>query len=349
MTRRSPLHGAHEALGARFTIFGAWEMPLQYAGTLAEHAAVRGEAGVFDVSHLGRFAVSGQGSTELVDRLLCNDLGKIGPGRTQYTMLLTPDGGIADDIIVWWLDDDRLIVLPNGANHDRVLAVFLDEAPQGVVVEDIRDTTVLLAVQGPDAPDLLQGVVGTAPPRNRVSMVDDGLIVAGTGYTGEAGAEILVPNESAPGLFARLLDAGAVPCGLGARDTLRLEMGYPLWGQDLDDTTTPLEAGLEWVVGWSTDFVGRSALARQRDAGVGRRLVGFVLEDRRPPRHGYAMRSRDSIGTVSSGNYSPTLGRGIGMGYLAPPPDPDEGTVEIEIRERWVPAALTRPPFVRQP
>jgi aminomethyltransferase len=347
VTRRSPLHAAHEVIGARFTMFGEWEMPLQYAGTLVEHEAVRVAVGVFDVSHLGRFSVTGAGSADLLDRLLCNDLRKIGPGHTQYTMMLNTDGGIVDDIIVWWLEEERFVVLPNGANHDRVLAAFAAAAPAGAAVADLRDDTVLLAVQGPEAPALLEDIVGVSPSRNRVASPGGDAVVAGTGYTGEAGGEVIAPVDEARALFDRLLDAGAVPCGLGARDTLRLEMGYPLWGQDLDESTTPLEAGLAWVVGSAADFTGRDALERQREAGVTRRLVGFVLDDRRPPRHGYAMRAGTSSGTVSSGNYSPGLARGIGMGYLSPPPD-TEATLEVEIRSRWVTGSITKPPFVRR-
>jgi aminomethyltransferase len=329
-------------------MFGEWEMPLQYEGTLAEHQAVRTRVGVFDVSHLGRFRVAGPGAADLVDRLLCNDLGKIGPGRTQYTMMLNTQGGIIDDIIVWWLEEDRIVVLPNGANHDRVMAAFTAAAPAGVDVEDLRSDTALLAVQGPDAPAVIEDVTGLTHARNRVAPAESGIVLAGTGYTGEAGGEVIVPGSDAPTIFDRLLGAGAVPCGLGARDTLRLEMGYPLWGQDLDETTTPLEAGLGWVVGSDADYVGREALVAQAETGVGKRLVGFVLDDRRPPRHGYALRAGSSTGTVSSGNYSPTLGRGIGMGYLSPPPE-GETDIEIEVRDRWVAATITETPFVRRP
>lgn len=348
MTSRSPLHPAHEAIGARFTMFGDWEMPLQYEGTLAEHHAVRSGAGAFDVSHLGRFSVAGSGAVDLIDRLLCNDLAKIRTGRTQYTMMLNADGGIIDDIIVWWLGDDHLIVLPNGANHDRVRSAFADAAPAGVTLVDLRPETALIAVQGPEAPSILETVLGSAPGKNRVALIGDGVTVAGTGYTGEAGGEVLAPADRAPDLFDRLLAEGARPCGLGARDTLRLEMGYPLWGQDLDEGTTPLDAGMGWVVGWGGEFEGSAALERQREAGVGRRLIGFVLDDRRPPRHGYAMRAGRSTGSVTSGNFSPTLGRGIGLGYLAPPADPD-ANLEVQMRDSWMPATITDPPFVRRP
>jgi aminomethyltransferase len=346
VSRRSPLHHLHEALGARFTSFGEWEMPLHYTGTLAEHEEVRTGVGVFDVSHLGRFAVTGPEAADLVDRLLCNDLTQISPGRTQYTMMLTPDGGITDDIIVWWVAEDRLLVLPNASNHQRVMSVFVGEATAGVDVIDLQDSTALLAVQGPDAPELLETVVGGAPRRSRVLEVGAGRIVAGTGYTGETGGEVLAPVDDAAALLEEIVAAGAAPCGLGARDTLRLEMGYPLWGQDIDESVTPLEAGLGWAVGWERDFVGREALLRRRDHGVRRLRIGFVLHDRRPPRHGYPLRTAEGEGTVTSGNFSPALGRGIGLGYLSPPPDPGITALEIGFRDRWLPATITDPPFV---
>lgn len=342
---RSPLHATHEALGAKFTDFGGWEMPLQYAGTLSEHQAVRAGVGIFDVSHLGRFLLAGPDAVALAGKLLCNDLGRIAPGRAQYTLMLTPEGGVIDDIIVWWLEPDRMIVLPNGVNHDRVRDAF-SAAGGEVAITDLRPTTVLMAVQGPDALGLLASSAGIAPKRFRVAEAP-GVIAAGTGYTGERGAELIADPEAAPELLGALLDAGATPCGLGARDTLRLEMGYPLWGQDLDTDTTPLEAGLGWVVGWDHEFVGRDALLAQRAAGPSRSLVGFAFSDRRVPRHGYRLRCGDATGTVSSGNFSPTLGVGIGMGYLTPIPQPDT-EVAVEVRGEWFPARQVRPPFVER-
>jgi aminomethyltransferase len=350
VTNRSPLHGTHEDLGARFTDFGGWEMPLHYEGTLAEHRAVRDSVGVFDVSHLGRFELSGTGALDLVSlsRLLCNDPSRIEPGRAQYTMMLTAAGGVIDDIIVWWLEDERFIVLPNGANHDTVMGEFADQADADTSVTDLRSETALLAVQGPAAPSVLEAIIGTVPKRFRVleGLGPDGsVIAAGTGYTGERGAELLVAADTASDLTRALLDAGAVPCGLGARDTLRLEMGFPLWGHDLDRNTTPLEAGLGWVVGWDHPFVGRDALIAQRD-DLAKRLVGFRFDGRTIPRQGHAIRCGDAFGTVTSGNFSPTLGAGIGLGYLSPPPGVDAETVEVEIRGEWHTAAIVDPPFI---
>ncbi len=343
----TPLRSAHEARGARFVDFAGWEMPLQYAGVVAEHMAVRQSAGVFDVSHLGRFRVDGPGATDLVRRQLCNDITRVGPGRAQYTMALNDAGGVEDDIIVWRLDEDSCWVLPNGANFDEIVARFADDAPAGTIVEAVRDQTVLLAVQGPQATGLVERVLGVMPGRFRVVTGDyqgSPFWAAGTGYTGERGCEIAVPVTTAEVLFAAVLDAGAEPCGLAARDTLRLEMGYPLWGQDLDESTTPLEAGLDWVVDWDHEFIGRDALVTQRESGVERSLIGFRLEGRRIPRIGYPVRSGGATGTVASGNFSPVLGCGIGLAYVAPLPPGD--AVEVEVRGEWVPGVRVDPPFV---
>lgn len=339
----SPLHDLHASLGGRFTDFGGWEMPVQYEGVIAEHDAVRTAVGAFDVTHLGRFSVSGAGATDLVRHNLCNDIDKAAPGKAQYTMALNEAGGIVDDIIVWRFDRDGFWIMPNGTNFDEVFGNFVTAA----AIEPLRADTALLAVQGPESPGVVEAVIGEMPGRFRVidgAFGESWYRAAGTGYTGEVGAEICVPAASGAALFSAILDAGAVPCGLGARDILRLEMGYPLWGQDIDETTTPLEADLAWVVAWDHDFVGRPALERQRAHGVDKGLVAFSCSGRQIPRHGHQMRSGTSTGTVTSGNFSPSLGRGIGMGYLAPPVD--DAAIEIEIRSAWVPAERVDPPFV---
>ena len=335
-------------------------MPVQYEGVLAEHRAVRENTGVFDVSHLGRVSVSGPGAADLVGKLFCNDLAKIEPGRAQYTMLLNNGGGVVDDIIVWWVADDELIVMPNGVNIDDVAGVLRRSAPSSVSVRGRRDDTALLAVQGPAAPDLLEAVVGWRPRRFRVDQVEHNgatFTAAGTGYTGEQGGELMVPNQVAAALLEELLEAGAVPCGLGSRDLLRLEMGYPLWGQDLDEETSPLEADLAWVVEWDHEFVGKKALRKQYRNGVQKSQVAFVMQSRKIPRPGYRLRAGGSVGTVTSGNISPILGKGIGMGYVSPSPvfhrysqaagEPDP-PLEIEIRGEWERVSLASTPFIER-
>lgn len=342
----TPLRAAHETLGARFTDFGGWEMPLSYEGVIAEHMTVRESVGVFDVTHLGRFRLTGSAATATVRDQLCNDIEKIEPGRAQYTMALNENGGVVDDIIVWRLDDDDYWIMPNGVNFDELLDRFMSGL--GIIATPLRDETVLLAVQGPDSAAVLEKAIGVVPGRFRVTtgeFAEGPMWAAGTGYTGEHGAEVAVPKENAELLLDALLEAGATPCGLGARDTLRLEMGFALWGQDLDEQTTPLEAGLGWVVAWEHDFVGKQALENQRAAGINKELVAFRTHDRRPPRHGYPLRSGDSTGVVASGNFSPVLEVGIGMGYMTPPLA-DEASLELEVRGKWQTVERVRPPFI---
>ncbi len=343
----TPLLARHLELGAKMTEFAGWTMPLQYEGVLAEHHAVRTGAGVFDVSHLGRFTVEGAGATDVLRQQLCNDIAKVEPGRAQYTMALNEQGGVEDDIIVWRLDEERFWVLPNGANFGDIVARFGAVAPPTVNIRPVRDETVLLAVQGPTTPAGLEEVLGAVPGRFRViagEFAGSRYWAAGTGYTGERGAEVCVPAETAATVLDAVLGTGAVPCGLGARDTLRLEKGYPLWGQDLDAETTPLEAGLEWVVDWDHEFVGKEALERQRRAGLAKELIGFKLSSRRVPRPGSVVTVGDSSGVVSSGNFSPTLGVGIGLAYVAPPTAAED--VAVTIRSDTHPAQRIEPPFV---
>ncbi|MEX1126892.1 MAG: glycine cleavage system aminomethyltransferase GcvT [Acidimicrobiia bacterium] len=346
---RSPLDDLHRRLGARFVEFGGWEMPVQYESVLAEHKAVRTGVGIFDVSHLGRFELSGPGSHDALNHLLCNNIDRIEPGRTQYTMMLNPSGGIIDDVIVWWWEPDRFWVMPNAANQERVLAAFTAEP--GCTTRSLREDTVLIAVQGPSAPDAMNEVLGLAPGRFRVAEATwegQPVAMAGTGYTGERGGEIVCDPATGRRLFDALLESGATPCGLGSRDTLRLEAGLPLWGPDLDETTTPLEANLGFAVALDHVFVGCEVLLDQNERGVSRRLTGFVLDERGIPRHGHRARTSTGTGVVTSGNLSPMLDKGVGMAYISPPPGPHETGLEIEIRDRWVAATISTPPFHKQ-
>jgi aminomethyltransferase len=335
--------------------FGGWDMPLNYGdGTLAEHRSCRSGAVVFDVSHLGTVRVTGEGARDLLQRTLTADLDKIEPGRTQYTHLLdADDGSVVDDIIVWWVDDERFDVMPNASNTDRVVDALSGD---GVSAVDVTDTRAILAVQGPEARQRLSQMWhpdAFAVARRRVAEYERGMggttvTVAGTGYTGEDGVEIAVPAEDAQRVWDELLAVGVLPAGLGARDTLRLETGLPLHGHELGPGITPLQAGLGWVVGWDKgDFRGRAALEAEREAGPARRLRGLVLDGKRPPRAEQTVvaEAGDALGVVTSGNYSPLLDRGIALAFLRPDIEPG-ARVAIDIRGRHEPAEVVTPPFV---
>ncbi len=320
-------------------------MPLSYpTGTLAEHRACRTGAAVFDVSHLGTVRVEGVDALPTLQGALTNDLSKIAPGRAQYTHLLDEAGSVLDDIIVWWVDEDRFDVMPNASNTDRVLSA--------VGGTDVTATRAVLAVQGPEARTRLAAVApeAAAVGRFRVATVDvlgTPCVVAGTGYTGEDGVELAVPAEHAGAVWAAVVDAGVTPAGLGARDTLRLEAGLPLHGHELGPGITPLQAGLGWVVGWDKgEFRGRGALEAERAAGPARRLRGIALDGRRPPREGHAVLVGGApAGTVTSGNFSPVLERGIALAFVRP--DLGLGTaVEIDLRGTHAPGTVVATPFV---
>jgi aminomethyltransferase len=346
--KHAPLDAVHRALGAKLVPFGGWEMPLQYpSGTLAEHRACRSDAVAFDVSHLGAVRLTGAGALARLQRTLTNDLGKIAPGRAQYTHLLDPgDASVLDDIIVWWVDEERFEVMPNASNTSRVV-----EALGG---EDVTATRAVIAVQGPGARDHLAKVAPEAAhvKRFRVTEVDVvgvSCVVAGTGYTGEDGVEVAVPADEATKVWEAILAAGVVPAGLGARDTLRLEAALPLHGHELGPGITPLQAGLGWVVAWDKgDFLGRTALLAEREAGVARVLRGLEVEGRRPPRAGQAVLvDGEPVGEVTSGNFSPTLGRGIALGFVPPTEVPEEATIAIDIRGTPVAARFVPTPFYK--
>jgi aminomethyltransferase len=326
--------------------FGGWDMPLQYTGVLEEHRACREQAVVFDVSHLGTIACSGGEAFAALQWLLTNDLRKIGPGRAQYTHLLDPvDAHVVDDIIVWWIDEAEFFVMPNASNTQPILVAF-GERP--FEFADVTPTRAVIAAQGPEARALLAKVDPAAAevPRFAVQRVGE-LIVAGTGYTGEDGVELHVPAADAPRVWNTLCEAGFVPAGLGARDTLRLEAGLPLHGHELGPGITPLQAGLGWVVGWDKDdFRGRGALAVERERGVARRLRALSIAGRRPAREG-ARVLRDGVdaGVVTSGNFSPTLGHAIALAFVAPDVEIGE-RLQVDVRGQLLDATVVTPPFV---
>jgi aminomethyltransferase len=352
--RCSPLDARHVALGARLVPFGGWAMPLQYTGVLEEHRACREHAVVFDVSHLGTVEFSGPGARDALQWLLTNDLGRIGPGRAQYTHLLDPDDAhVVDDIIVWWVAPDRFFVMPNASNTDRLAAAAVEAAghtSDGFEVVDITPSRAVLAVQGPEARKLLAAVSddAAAVPRFEVASVGE-WTVAGTGYTGEDGVEIHVPAADAPAAWDAILAAGITPAGLGARDTLRLEAGLPLHGHELGPGITPLQAGLGWVVRWDKgDFRGRAPLAAERERGIARRLRGISIEGRRPAREGApVLIDGAAVGVVTSGNFSPTLGHAIALAFVRP--DVEIGaSVQCDVRGQLLDGRIVKLPFVER-
>ena len=335
--------------------FGGWDMPLRYGSTLEEHRACREAAVVFDVSHLGSVWVRGAGAFEALQGLLTNDLTHIEAGKAQYTHLLDADDAhVVDDIIVWWLGEDEFLVIPNASNTAPALDALAKAAVAGgAEVEDVTARRSFLAVQGPQALQRLAEVSTEAAAVGhfevaRCAVPGGEVIVGGTGYTGEDGVELFLPAEVAVGVWRALLEAGCTPAGLGARDTLRLEMGYPLHGHELGPGITPLQAGLGWVVGWDkAGFRGREALAAERERGVARRLTGLVLEDRQIPRDGCGVLVEGKpAGEVTSGNLSPTLERGIALAFLPPATAPGTA-VEVDIRGRRARGVVTKLPFVR--
>lgn len=356
---RTPLTDRHEAAGARMAPFAGWSMPLQYAGTVAEHEAVRSSVGVFDVSHLGTVWIEGPGAVDAVAAAFTNDPTGLGDGESQYTLCCDEDGGIVDDLIVYRLGAQRWLAVPNAANTDAVVAALRSAAGAEVAVRDESRGWAILAVQGPQALATVdrarERVGGGGPAATDVAYLGIVPIVVDrqegyltrTGYTGEPGCELVVPGEVAVALWDGLLAEGAAPCGLGARDTLRLEMGYPLHGNDLSTDTTPYEARLGWAVKLDrADFRGRTALEDAKRTGPSRRLWGLRGDGRRPPRQGMTV-SRDSItvGLVTSGSFSPTLGVGIGLAYLDADVTPG-AQVTVDVRGSDLPFEVVRPPFV---
>ncbi len=355
--RQSPLHGRHVASGARLGVFGGWQMPLEYpgGGVVAEHTAVRERVGLFDVSHLGKVQVEGEGARELVDRCLTNDLRRIGAGQAQYTLCCDESGGVVDDLFQYVRADDDLLLVPNAANAAEVVGLLAGAAPSGVTVGDAHEEYAVLAVQGPRSDEVL-GAVGLPTGHAYLAFVEAQwrgrpVLVCRTGYTGERGYELLPRWADAPALWDALADAVAdcegMPCGLGARDTLRTEMGYPLHGQDLSRQVTPVQARLGWAVGWSKEaFWGREALLAERAAGPERLSWGLLAAGRGIPRPGCAVRAGGQlVGTVTSGTFSPTLRRGIALALLDRSVNKADGVV-VDVRGRDLPATVTRPPFV---
>ncbi|HEY2207202.1 MAG TPA: glycine cleavage system aminomethyltransferase GcvT [Pseudonocardia sp.] len=358
--RQSPLHDRHTALGATMGAFGGWSMPLSYpdGGVVAEHTAVREAVGVFDVSHLGTAELRGPGAAGYLNRCFTNDLDRIGSGQAQYTLCCADDGGVLDDLIVYRVSDDELLLMPNAANADVVLGRLGAGAPDGVEVVDRHAELAVLAVQGPRSPEVLTAV-GLPTELDYMSFRDvtgaggGPVRVCRTGYTGEHGYELVLAAADAPAVWDALLAAatpvGGRACGLGARDTLRTEQGYPLHGQDLSPEITPVQARCVWAVGWDKpEFWGREALVAERRDKPARRLTGLLAEDRGVPRPGMTVLHGDTpVGRTTSGTFSPTLRAGVALALL----DTDSGVsdgdrVTVDVRGRRLGCVVQRPPFV---
>ena len=360
-SKHTPLRDEHVGLGAKLVPFAGYEMPIQYpSGIMAEHRAVRTACGMFDVSHMGELIVRGPQALDLVQRVTINDASRLEVGQAQYSAMCREDGGIIDDLLVYRFHDRWMLVV-NAANREGDFEWILAHAEDlDVRVEDRSDAFALIALQGPRARDVVGRVADTPVDgigyyrfsEDRIAGADS--VISATGYTGEDGFELYLDCDAAPATWRALLEAGSphglVPCGLGARDSLRLEMCYALYGNDLDEDHTPLESGLGWVTRLEKgDFVGRDALVRQKEEGVERRLVALILEERGFPRPGYAVLDGGRVvGRITSGMSSPSLGKGIAMAYV-PTGSASPGTsLVVEIREKHVPATVVRPPFYKE-
>ncbi len=352
--RKTPLHGRHKALGARMVPFAGWEMPVQYRGIQAEHAAVRSRAGLFDVSHMGEFEVAGAGASRFCQRVTTNDVARLRPLQAQYTLLLNDRAGVIDDLVLFRLEEERYLLCVNAARADVDFHWLVDHADDDVTVEDVSDAYALLALQGPVAAAVLQPLTAAELPALKPFHFVNGAVhgihctISRTGYTGEDGFELYCAAADGAALWDVLTASGDVePAGLGARDTLRLEKGYSLYGHELDETTTPPEARLGWVTKLDKGpFIGSAALARKEP--LTRRLTGLMMEEAGIARQGYPIwREGREVGRITSGTLSPTLGKAIALGYVEPEAAALDTEVEVEIRRRRARARVVRVPFVR--
>ncbi len=361
--RRTPLNAVHREMGAKMVPFGGWDMPVEYSGLIAEHMAVRKAAGLFDVSHMGEFTVEGPGALAFLQRVTSNDVGKLVDGQAQYSSLPMPNGAPVDDVIVYRRGADRYLLVVNAGNIEKDFAWLEKQRPERCTLADRSDDYALLALQGPIAQELLQGLTSIDLAAVKFYHFAEGTvngqpaIVSRTGYTGEDGFEIFVAPDQAEPLWRRLLELGRerglVPAGLGARDTLRLEARMCLYGNDMDETTTLVEAGLGWIVSLDEakgDFLGRPVLETQKKSGPPRKLVGFEVVGRGIARHGYPVWiGPEVVGSVTSGTYAPFLQKNIGLCYL-PAARAVVGTdFDVEIRGKKVPAKVVPTPFYKRP
>ena len=361
--KQTPLIERHRTHHAKLVNFAGWEMPIQYAGVIEEYHAIRSKAGLFDVSHMGRLVVSGPDSLSFLQRTTTNDVARLAVGQAHYSMVCNENGGIKDDVFVYRTSESDYLLCVNASNREKILGWLNGQLlrEEACTLEDRSRALAQIAIQGPVSRTIVRRLGGTAIAELKMHRSCEGALggipcfAARTGYTGELGYELNVPSEQATNLWDALLDAGKQeglkPAGLGARDLLRLEMGYLLYGNDIGEDTTPLEANVEWVVDMEKGmFIGRDALIVQKHAGAPRRFVAFELLEKSVPRHGFSILdgSANRIGEVTSGNFSPLLQKGIGLGYVLPSFSAQGTTVSIDIRGKHIPALVVKPPFYKR-
>jgi aminomethyltransferase len=358
--KRTPFHAIHQQLGAKIVPFGGFDMPVQYAGIMEEHKAVRQAVGVFDVSHMGEFFAFGANALSFLQMITVNDVSKLSPGKAQYSAMCYENGGIVDDLLIYMLAEQSYMIVVNAANIDKDWEWMAKHCPPDVRFENKSDSTGLLAIQGPRSLETLQKLtavdLAAIPYYNfvRGNLAEVDMTISRTGYTGELGFEIYFDVAHAVKIWEAIFDAGKefgiAPIGLGARDTLRLEMGYCLYGNDIDQTTHPLEAGLGWITKLNKgDFIGKLVIEKAKAEGLKRKLVGMVLTEKAVPRHGYPILVNGSpAGVVTSGTFAPMLEKGIAMGYVNVPHHETGATVQIDIRGKMAEATIVALPFVKK-
>jgi aminomethyltransferase len=357
--KKTALYDKHITLGAKMVPFAGYEMPVRYGSEIEEHHAVRKNAGIFDVSHMGEFLVKGPKALDLIQKVTSNDASKLFPGKVQYSCLPNGTGGIVDDLLVYMIKPEEYMLVVNASNIQKDWDWIVKNNDVSAELENISDNVSLLAVQGPNAGNLIQGItqadLGSLShytfTKGNIGTITDGAIISATGYTGSGGFEVYIYNEFAKQVWDEIMNAGKInglkPAGLAARDTLRLEMGYALYGNDIDDTTSPIEAGLGWITKFTKDFIDADYLKKQKESGTSKKLVGFVMEERGIPRSGYEIlnEKEEVIGMTTSGTMSPSLGIGIGMGYVKTEYSHPEGKLFIAIRNRSLQAKVVKMPF----
>lgn len=357
--KQVPLNDLHEELGAKMIPFAGFNMPVRYSSDKEEHITVREGVGVFDVSHMGEFMIRGPHALELIQWISSNDAAKLSNGQAQYACMPNEKGGIVDDLIIYRFLEDRYMLVVNASNIEKDWNWIKSQNKWGAEMEDVSDQLVLLAVQGPKAMDTLQKLTEVDLSNIKFYHFKNGIladvemVISATGYTGSGGFELYITKEDARGVWDKIFEAGEEfgikPIGLGARDTLRLEKGYCLYGNDITDTTSPIEAGLGWVTKFSKDFVNAEALKDQKEQGMQRKLIGFEMVDKGIPRQGYSLVDEDGakIGEVTSGTMSPSLSKGIGMGYVTKNYSLPESEIYVEVRGKQLKAIVVKPPFLK--